>query len=126
MPDEDADQATLDAITDAFHEKHVRLYGHAMRDEPIEDVTLRVDGNVSTAPLEDVLTRSDQDTHQGERDIYFAESGYLSTQIYDRNALGPSESVTSPAILEENGSTSIVPPETTAEISEYSSVIITL
>ena len=126
VPDEDVDESTLDAIADAFHEKHARLYGHAMRDEPIEAVTLRVDGNVATEPLEDVLARSDQDAYQGERDVYFAESGYLSTDIYDRNALGPGESVTGPAILEENGSTSVVPPETTAEISEYGSVIITL
>lgn len=126
VPDDDVDEATLDSVTEAFHEKHARLYGHAMRGEPIEAVTLRVDGNVSTAPLEDVLIRSDEDAHRGERDVYFAESGYLSTDIYDRNALGPGETVTGPAILEENGSTSIIPPDTDAEVSEYGSVIVSL
>jgi N-methylhydantoinase A len=126
VPDGDVDDAALDAIAEAFHEKHARLYGHAMRDEPIEAVTLRVDGTVSTAPLEDVLARSDQDPLQGERDVYFGETGYLATEIYDRNALAAGESITGPAILEESGSTSIVPPDTTAEISENGSVIITM
>ncbi|WP_227377619.1 hydantoinase/oxoprolinase family protein [Haladaptatus halobius] len=126
VPDGGVDEATLDTIAEAFHEKHARLYGHAMRNEPLEAVTLRVDGSVSTAPLEDVLARSDQDAYQGERDVYFADLGYVSTEIYDRNALGPGETVTGPAVLEENGSTSIIPPETMAEISESGSVIITL
>jgi N-methylhydantoinase A len=126
VPDGGVDEATLDTIAEAFHEKHARLYGHAMRNEPLEAVTLRVDGSVSTAPLEDVLARSDQDAYQGERDVYFADLGYVSTEIYDRNALGRGETVTGPAVLEENGSTSIIPPETMAEISESGSVIITL
>jgi N-methylhydantoinase A len=126
VPDGDIDETRLDTITEAFHEKHARLYGHAMRDEPIEAVTLRVDGNVSTAPLEDVLTRSDRKAYYGDRDVYFAESGYTPTEIHDRNALEPGESVTGPAILEENGSTSIIPPETKAEVSESGSVIVSL
>jgi len=126
VPDGDVAEATLEAIAEAFHEKHARLYGHAMRDEPIKAVTLRVDGNVSTAPLEDVIARSDEDAHRGERDVYFADSGYLATDIYDRNALGPGATVTGPAILEESGSTSIIPPETVAEVSESGSIIISL
>lgn len=126
LTDGDVDETTLDTIAEAFHEKHARLLGHAMRDESIEAVTLRVDGNVSTAPLEDVIARSDEDAHRGERDVYFTEAGYLATDIYDRNALGPGETVTGPAILEESGSTSIIPPETDAEVSESGSIIISL
>jgi N-methylhydantoinase A len=120
------DGTTIEEATEAFHGKHARLYGHAMRDEPVEIVTLRVDGTVPTVPLEDVLSRRDEDAHRGEREVYFAESGFRETSVYDRNALGPGETVTGPAILEESGSTSIVPPGTTAEISEYGSLVITL
>ncbi|WP_129113618.1 hydantoinase/oxoprolinase family protein [Halegenticoccus tardaugens] len=126
VPEGDVDGETLDEITESFHERHARLYGHSMRDEPVEAVTLRVDGTVPTARVQDMLTRSDQDAYRGERDVYFTESGYLSTEIYDRNALGPGRTVTGPAILEENGSTSIIPPKTTAEFSENGSVVISL
>ena len=126
IPEGDVDGGVLDDITESFHDQHARLYGHAMRDEPVEAVTLRVDGTVPTARVQDLLARSDEDAYRGERDVYFPESGYLSTEIYDRNALRPGETVAGPAILEENGSTSIIPPETTAELSENGSVVVSL
>lgn len=126
VPGGEFDEAAVETAADRFHEKHARLYGHAMRDEPLEAVTLRTDGTVTTTKLEDKLTTSELDPKRGEREVYFGDEGYLDTAIYNRNALGPGESVTGPAILEENGSTSIIPPETTAEISDYGSVIISL
>lgn len=126
VPGGEFDEAAVETAADRFHEKHARLYGHAMRDEPLEAVTLRTDGTVTTTKLEDKLATSDQDAYRGEREIYFDDAGYVDTAIYDRNALSPGETVTGPAILEENGSTSIVPPGTSAEISDYGSVIISL
>lgn len=126
VPGGEFDEAAVETAADRFHEKHARLYGHAMRDEPLEAVTLRTDGTVTTTKLEDKLATSDQNAQRGERKVYFGDEGYLDTAIYNRTALSPGETVTGPAILEENGSTSIVPPETTAEISEHGSVIISL
>lgn len=126
VPNGEFDEAAVETAADRFHEEHARLYGHAMRDEPLEAVTLRTDGTVTTTKLEDKLATSNLDAQRGEREVYFGDEGYLETAIYNRNALGPGETVAGPAILEENGSTSIIPPETTAEISDYGSVIISL
>jgi N-methylhydantoinase A len=126
VPNGEFDEAAVETAANRFHEEHARLYGHAMRDEPLEAVTLRTDGTVTTTKLEDKLATSNLDAERGEREVYFSGEGYLETAIYNRNALGPGETVAGPAILEENGSTSIIPPETTAEISDYGSVIISL
>jgi N-methylhydantoinase A len=126
VPNGEFDETAVETAADRFHEEHARLYGHAMRDEPLEAVTLRTDGTVTTTKLEDKLATSNLDAQRGEREVYFGDEGYLETAIYNRNALGPGETVAGPAILEENGSTSIIPPETTAEISDYGSVIISL
>lgn len=126
VPNGEFDEAAVETAANRFHEEHARLYGHAMRDEPLEAVTLRTDGTVTTTKLEDKLATSNLDAERGEREVYFGDKGYLETAIYNRNALGPGETVAGPAILEENGSTSIIPPETTAEISDYGSVIISL
>lgn len=66
------------------------------------------------------------DTHRGDREVYFAELGCVDTAMYNRHALTPDETITGPAILEESGSTSILPPGTAAEISDIGSVIISL
>lgn len=126
VPNGEFDEGAVETAANRFHDEHARLYGHAMRDEPLEAVTLRTDGTVTTTKLEDKLATSNLDAHRGEREVYFGDEGYLETAIYNRNALGPGETVAGPAILEENGSTSIIPPETTAEISDYGSVIISL
>lgn len=126
VPNGEFDEAAVDTAADRFHEEHARLYGHAMREEPLEAVTLRTDGTVTTTKLEDKLATSNLDARRGEREVYFGDKGYLETAIYNRNALGPGATVAGPAILEESGSTSIIPPETTAEISDYGSVIISL
>lgn len=126
VPNGEFDETAVETAANRFHEEHARLYGHAMRDEPLEAVTLRTDGTVTTTKLEDKLATSNLDAQRGEREVYFGDEGYLETAIYNRNALGPGETVAGPAILEENGSTSIIPPETTAEISDYGSVIISL
>jgi N-methylhydantoinase A len=126
IPESDGNEETIERMIQAFHDEHARLYGHAMEDEPIEIVTLRVNGYVTTPELEDTLVATDEDAYKGQRDTYFADAGYLSTDIYQRTALNPGETFAGPAVLEENGSTTIVPPGTTAKVSGHGSVLISL
>jgi N-methylhydantoinase A len=118
------DEEAVSRAIDAFHEKHARRYGHAMREEPTEVVTLRVDGTVPTDRLKDEPTGSAGDARRTDRSVYFADSGFCETPIYDRDSLGAGVSIDGPAVLEESGSTSIVPPGWTATVSPRGSVII--
>ncbi|MFB6160435.1 MAG: hydantoinase/oxoprolinase family protein [Haloferacaceae archaeon] len=122
-----AGEFTPDAVAatvERFHDEHARRYGHAMRDEPVEFVTLRAAGTVPTDPVEvDVGGGADAGAARtGRRDVYFADAGYVETDVYDRESLAPGATVDGPAILEEPSSTAVVPPDATATVTDRGNV----
>jgi N-methylhydantoinase A len=126
VPEGDIDEGILDAIIERFHKTHEQRYGHAMRDESVEFVTLRANATVPTPLLKDEPTAGDRDAHRGEREVFFPDEEFLETTLYERTALEPGKEVSGPAIFEESGSTSIVPPETTAWVTEHGNIVIEL
>jgi N-methylhydantoinase A len=126
VADESVTPATIDGVTDRFHETHARLYGHAMEREDVEIVTLRVTGRVPTADLRDAPDPVGGTARTAMRDVYFADRGWLEADVYDRTALEPGRRISGPAILEESGATAIVPPETRAVVTEAGNVHIKL
>jgi len=126
VDDDTVTDETIEAVTDQFHRAHARLYGHAMESEAVEVVTLRVTGHVSTANLRAGPQTTEGESQPGTREVYFADDGWLETDVYPRTALEPGRRITGPAILEESGATSIVPPGTRATITEAGNVHIRL
>jgi N-methylhydantoinase A len=120
------DDGALDAVVERFHEQHARLYGHAMREEPVEAVTLRVTGTVPTPPMADDPDLGAADPDRGEREVYFEGTGYTESAVVFRPALGVGETVEGPAILEDTGSTAMLPPGTTGRVAEDGSFVIEL
>ncbi|MFB6304709.1 MAG: hydantoinase/oxoprolinase family protein [Haloferacaceae archaeon] len=116
--------AAVEAAVERFHDAHARRYGHAMRDEPVEFVTVRAAGTVPTDPIAaDAGDGGDAAAARtGRRDVYFRDRGYVETGVYDRTALGPGADVEGPAILEEPSSTGVVPPDATATVTDRGNV----
>ena len=117
------DEGAVEATRERFHGQHARRYGHAMPDEPVEVVTLRVTGTVPTPPLEDRLDEA-SDAAAGERDVYFEDGGFRPTPVLDRAALAPGETVEGPAVIEGAGSTALVPPELAGSVAERGAVVL--
>lgn len=117
LPGETFTAANFEAGIDRFHDQHRQLYGYAMPDEPVELVTLRAAGTVETPPVEDEVTTGGDEQVRREREVYFANRGFTTTPVVDRHALAVGETVAGPVILEESGCTSLLPPQTTAEVS---------
>ncbi|MEF8875742.1 MAG: hydantoinase/oxoprolinase family protein [Haloarculaceae archaeon] len=120
------DDAALDRVVERFHERHARLYGHAMREEPVEAVTLRVTGTVPTPPVTDRPETDEAAADRGERPVYFEGAGYTDASVLFRPALGVGETVEGPVILEDTGSTAMLPPGTTGRVAEDGSFVIQL
>ncbi|WP_436348674.1 hydantoinase/oxoprolinase family protein [Natronorubrum sp. FCH18a] len=118
-------EETLAATVEWFHDVHEQLYGYSMPDEPVELVALRSTGTVETAPLEAQSVDADADAVRTERDVYF-EGGFRATPIYRRSGLSIGQRLEGPAIIEEPGCTSLLPPETTANVTDNGNVIVTL
>jgi N-methylhydantoinase A len=119
-------EETLSATIDRFHDRHEQLYGYSMPTEPIEIVTLRGTGTIETPTLAASIQEGDADAIRTERDVYFEAGGFQATPIYERSGLAVGQRIDGPAIIEEPGCTSLLPPDATAEISAHGNVIVSL
>ncbi|MDI2124723.1 hydantoinase/oxoprolinase family protein [Yinghuangia seranimata] len=133
VPDGDVDEALTEAVADAFHEAHERLYGYNFRGDPhqtVEWVNLRVTGvGPIRRPELRELPPGDGDPARactGRRPVCFdAAAGYVDTAIYNRAALAPGDVLEGPVVIEEFGSTIPVHPGFTARVDAYGNVIVT-
>ena len=106
-----------------FHEKHRRLYGFERPSNPVELVRLQVSvigrsrllGDSEKRPS--VPQRTTPTEPQGSRTVY---SGGTEREaaITARDALQPGHRLSGPWVIEEEGSTTYVPPEWTLTVLE--------
>jgi N-methylhydantoinase A len=116
----------LEMIASNFHAAHRRAYGHAMEGDPVELVNCRVSA-AGLSPKPDLAhTRSlTGRSLKGERDVYLAD-GYIRCPIYERKHLEPGSHLGGPAIVEQAGSTTLIPPGYSARLDVYGNLIITI
>ncbi len=117
VPGDEFSSASFNSGVDRFHEQHEQLYGYAMPDEPLELVTLRVAGTVETPPVADEISAADESATTRERDVYFGDAGFVETPIVSRETIGVGDELQGPAIIEESGCTSLLPPDSVATVS---------
>jgi N-methylhydantoinase A/acetone carboxylase, beta subunit len=126
MPDGEFSIDRFEEALARFHEQHEQLYGYDMPDEPLELVTLRVAGTVETPPIADDPSAPGEPAAARERDVYFDETGFVATPILDREAIAVGDEIEGPAIIEESGCTTLLPPNTTAETTSEGNLRIDL
>ncbi len=111
-------RATLDALADAFHARHEQTYGHANRSEPVQLVNLRL---TVLGRLPDLVLAQHGEpirARMRRRDVWFAESGFVSTPVYWRDGLESGTELLGPTIIEAMDSTTVVPPAWRARIDD--------
>ena len=123
------EQSDVEEIMERFHEAHVRNYGYASRDNPVEVVNLRVSA-LATMPRPD-LAHDSQDTGGdasraliGHRNVFFRNEP-RKTGIYDRSRLQPGDVIEGPAIVEQLDSTTVVWEHQTAAVDNYLNLLLT-
>lgn len=110
----------IEQLAGWFHEAHERRFGYRM-DGGIEVVSARV--SVSGEVEKPELPKWSPDSHMGDarkgrRPVRFAGET-LDVDVYDRTALPKAPRILGPAIIEEMGSVTVVPPDWSAEVGEY-------
>ena len=107
-------------IVAAFHATHERIYGYARPQQLVEFVNFRA---VHTYPLPRPVVRPAArasgtlaDARLGERRAYF--DGYVPTTLYERARLPLGARLTGPAIVEQDDTTTVIPPGVTALVDE--------
>ena len=117
--------ASMDALEAAFHQAHERRYGHASGGA-IEIVNFRLTGvGVIAKPA---LPRWPaggrvEEARRGERAVYF-DGGFGAVPVYVRDRLPPGGRFAGPAIVEEMGSTTVVPPRWAGEVGEHGEIVL--
>lgn len=96
------------AVAERFHQAHETTYGYRM-DEPLELVNLRATTTVAREPLS-VTYCGHGNAQKTTRNAFFNDE-FHETPVYARSALESGRTLTGPAIVEQNESTIVVPPQ---------------
>jgi len=110
-------------VINRFHEKHEALYAYRdIVETEIINLRLAAFGRVVKPTLKEYdYAGKDASKHiKGTRDVFFEESGgFVSTAIYDGDAMEYGNLITGPAIVEQKITTIVVPPGYTLEVGKY-------
>ncbi|WP_439619064.1 hydantoinase/oxoprolinase family protein [Shinella sp.] len=122
------DEATMDDLTTAFSDEFERVYGRANRRVGVEALNwqVQVSGPKPQLATAQAVARATNPS-VGERMAYFAAAGgRLPTSAIPRSILKPGIELRGPLLIEEDESTTVIPPDTTLTVDEYFNLIIKL
>jgi N-methylhydantoinase A len=126
----DAD-AVRRALTAAFETAYREKFSLTPPDVPVEFINIRVAVRAPVAGSEVVLQgrarRGAESPAKGRRPAYFREAGgFIDTTVYDRARLAVGDGFAGPAVIEEEGSTLVVPPGASFSVAPTGNVVVTL
>jgi N-methylhydantoinase A len=116
---------SVSTLTDAFADVHDRRFGHRSGGKA-EIVTFRVGGigRVSKPALHKLPAGNGKtDARVGQRDVYF-DGTYRETPVYLRERLAFAQAVEGPAVIEESGSTTVLPPGWRATVLDHGELML--
>jgi len=122
--------ATLDALVAAFACLYRERYAFFFDGEPIHLVNLRVAGlghhPLVSLPRFDFGGPEPHAACKGARAVYFESVGFVEARVYERTHLRPGMIVPGPAVIEEQTSSVLVPPNTDAHVLVDQGLVIPL
>ena len=124
------DERALKKLIEVFHVRHKDYYGYDLRGHPVEIVNLRlvVTGERHALPQARVKLPRTLLKHAvlDKRKVWFPETGYVATPVYDRDRLPADCRITGPAIIEQMDTTTVVPPRAKLTQDRYGYLHMTL
>jgi N-methylhydantoinase A len=116
---------SLDTLEDAFYQVHERRFGHKSGDQT-EIVNFRIAtiARVTKPELPNwAIEGSVEDAIVESRSVYF-DGEFQDVPVYDRSRLPCDARADGPAIVEESGSTTVVPPYWRFSVLEYGDLLL--
>lgn len=116
---------TLEDLNALFHEVHDRRFGHK-GGEATEIVNFRIAaiGRVAKPTLPEWSISGTLDGALTERRPVYFDGRIADVPIYDRTQLPMNANVQGPAIIDESGSTTVVPPTWQARVVEFGNLML--
>ncbi|MGA2391919.1 MAG: hydantoinase/oxoprolinase family protein [Candidatus Lustribacter sp.] len=118
------------AIKDAFDARYLQRYGHNAPEEPAEFVAARVSivGRLER-PRPPALRSGGSDPSPAlieRRPVRFSAGALLETAIYDRARLHAGAALPGPAMIEEAGALTCIPPGVTVTVNPFGHLLLTV
>tara|TARA_B100000029_G_scaffold73828_1_gene65561 strand:- start:2722 stop:4500 length:1779 start_codon:yes stop_codon:yes gene_type:complete len=117
----------LEKIEHIFHQAHYTRYGHSTPDAPVEFVNLRLAalGRLKKISGPTSVTETiSSDPVIGTRNTIF-DGKEQTTTVYRRDRLALGSQLPSPAVIEENSATTVVPPGYDIHIDQLGNIVVT-
>ena len=121
------DKAAIDFMWDEFHNVHDRTFGFNYRgQQDVELVNLRVRavGTQSRPQIKPVQNRHEPAAPFGQRKVYWRSTGWIDVPLFRRSELALDQRIAGPAIIEEYGSTIVMPPLWSLHSDRYRNLIL--
>ena len=120
---------TAAEVARRFFATHRTEYGHAFEDQPVQVVTLRVIGTSSSdtlrlPPLEKGGRNNPSEAALYARPTTFDDGQTIQTPRFDRMKLKAGDTVTGPAVIVQQNSTTIVPPGFVSQVMRLGDLVI--
>jgi N-methylhydantoinase A len=126
IPERLSDQAAVTVMWDQFHEVHDRTFGfHYRGQQEVELVNLRVRA-VGRQHRPDIKLMPSTPTAPapiGSRSVYWRSTARIEVPIFLRRELAPEHQIQGPAIVEEYGSTAVIPPSWSLAVDHFRNLI---
>lgn len=117
--------AAIAEVIAEFHKLYEVRYGHALPEAPVEIINLRLAafGKLEKIPAQKLSERENSDAVSGQRDVIFNGQQH-ATPIYKRYNLAVGQSFHSPAVIEEESATTIIPPGYHFSLDTFGNIMI--
>jgi N-methylhydantoinase A len=105
--------AMLDFMWEEFHKVHDSTFGFNYRgQQDVELVNLRVRavGRQSRPQIKAIESARSEAAPFGQRKVYWRSTGWIDVPLFRRSELALDQHIAGPAIIEEYGSTIVMPP----------------
>jgi N-methylhydantoinase A len=115
---------SMAALDEAFHRSHERRYGHR-NDGPVEIVNFRLTavGATPKPPLPRPRASGPAAARRTERPVYF-DGAFVVSPVYERERLAGGACLSGPAVVEEMGATTVVPPRWSATVGAWGELVL--
>ena len=119
----------LQGITQNFVAAMKIAYGYELPPGyvPVEIVNLRIVamGIIPKPDLPEIVRAGSlADARKPNRKVWFKDSGFVDTDIYERNLLPVGATFEGPAVIEQPDTTTVMPPKTQCEVDNYGNLVI--
>jgi N-methylhydantoinase A len=120
-------QAVLKFMWEEFHNVHDRTFGFNYRgQQDVELVNLRVRavGKQSRPQIKPIESKQSAAAPFGQRKVYWRSAGWIDVPLFLRAELALNQHIAGPAIVEEYGSTIVIPPTWSLHTDRFCNLIL--